>query len=89
MESSEDKFDRSGCGKICDASVTPQKGPAGKDIGVEDRVKDLRVIINEKVEFGDHTDEITISSNEWSDNETSHHERWKTDDENVQRIDRK
>lgn len=87
MEFSEEKFEQSH-GKICNIIVTPYKGPIRKETGEEDRGKDLKLIINKKLKFGDHPDKITLSCNDWNDNENFHHKSKKTDDENVQCINK-
>lgn len=53
MEFTDEKFEQLSCGKTCNTTVTPYKGPTGKEIG-EQRVKDVGVIINKKNEFGNY-----------------------------------
>lgn len=59
MEFSEEKFELLSHGKIFDGMVTPYVGPTGKEISDEHQVKDLRIIMNKKLEYGDYIDKTT------------------------------
>lgn len=52
IEFTEEKSEQISNVIISRITVTPYKGPAGKDIDNKENFKDLRVIINEKLEFG-------------------------------------
>lgn len=49
IEFSEEIFEQVSHGKTCDTKVTPYKGPRGKEIGDEEKVKYFGVVISEKL----------------------------------------
>lgn len=52
MKFIEDVFEQLRPGETCNTTFTPYKEPTGKDIG--DKVKDLGVIKNQRLEFKVH-----------------------------------
>lgn len=73
------KIEEASHGKSSSGRAAPHTRPTtAQDIGAEEKVNDLRVIINEKLEFGDHTKKKK-SYQEMSDHENFHDERRKAE----------